>query len=252
VFGISSPQRHYIDNLFQLFVLIIQGISAFCLSLALNHQYRYRSKSNEVDPFIDPIITGKHEARVYAPANQRSFSASASTSSNENQSLLPPSGASINAVDVSKSAFLRRALLSPEAVFFVLFVAYLVGLYLKVACVRTQSTHMHHSPWIDFSFLFCRNVGTIRTGVIYWVFMAIYIIQRIPPIVLVVIIVLKGVCCQKREVTDSNGINADNSQPEGPTIWSKLFLIIATVLHGFNDLPYGSPFANLAAPFAVD
>eukprot|EP01122_Echinamoeba_exundans_P003610 TRINITY_DN13690_c0_g1_i1.p1 TRINITY_DN13690_c0_g1~~TRINITY_DN13690_c0_g1_i1.p1 ORF type:complete len:400 (+),score=45.80 TRINITY_DN13690_c0_g1_i1:41-1240(+) len=220
VFGISSPQRHYIDNIFQLFVLIIQGISAFCLSLALNHQYRYRSKTNEVDPFIDPIITGKHEARVYAPANQRSFSGavvpSSARGSNENQALLQPNSNSINAVDVSKIAFLRRALLSPEAVFFVLFVAYLVGLYLKVA-----------------------NLGTIRTGVIYLVFMAIYIIQRIPPIVLVVVIVLKGVCCQKQDAADSNnGINADNAQPEGPTIWSKIFLIIATVLHGFNDLPY--------------
>lgn len=75
----------------------------------------------------------------------------------------------------------------------------------------------------------------------YWVFMGIYILQRIPPIVLVFFIVLRGSCSGKQGGDDQNGgINADNLQPEGPTLASKIILIIAAVLHGFNDLPYGT------------
>lgn len=135
IFGISSPQRHYIDNLFQLFVLIIQGISAFCLSLALNHQYRYRSTSKE-DPFINPYVTGQHEARVYQPSSGSTHNSS-SRSPTETQSLLR-NGGSINSTEVSKLIFLKRALLSPETLYFFLFVAYLVGLYLKVAYVTSK------------------------------------------------------------------------------------------------------------------
>jgi hypothetical protein len=141
---------------FDLLIYIVQGIAAFVLSLALNHQRRYRGYTSQGDD-EDSIVS--HENRLYAtpplvhiPVTLfgKPIPSGLPGGATEYDSLIRRSAVpgSINAIAApgligdgfvgrkrTKLQVIKALLFSIEAVLFLLFIIYLVGLYLKFAYV---------------------------------------------------------------------------------------------------------------------
>eukprot|EP01111_Echinosteliopsis_oligospora_P009965 TRINITY_DN3016_c0_g1_i1.p1 TRINITY_DN3016_c0_g1~~TRINITY_DN3016_c0_g1_i1.p1 ORF type:complete len:287 (+),score=27.19 TRINITY_DN3016_c0_g1_i1:235-1095(+) len=147
------------DAILFLISLVLQGVSAFGLSLSLNHQRKYRSSAPPTAP---------------APV--------------DNEPLLGKSDHIIKMISVS------------EIFFFCLFIIYLVFLYL--ATRFNEKAHL----------------GS-KSEIFTYMFLGIYIVQRIPVIVL------------------ANTIVAHRNGNEGPSRQSKAILMIAAILHLANGIP---------------
>jgi hypothetical protein len=263
-FSIIADDRHYLENLFELLVYIVQAITTFVLSLALNHQRKYRGYVSHDDDMDDddplaPIYGLSHENRIYAtpplasmiipppPTNATLFGkpipAALPGAPTEYDSLIrrsipgsiyavPATPIDINGHGVNRSrnsaaavaaaaaaassnnkrvcggrrcSTVRAVLFSLEAVFFILFVIYLVGLYLKFA-----------------------NIGTQHSDVYGWIFFGVYLLQRIPPVILVMVIIMGGVCDRDRSSAAST---------RGPSVASRLILAAGSILNALNEMP---------------
>jgi len=149
-----------VSHVFFLSGLLLHGITAFTLSLALNHQRKYRSTAPPAatTPVGDKSSHGRAEAEPL----------------------------------LAKSDWFRRSMSPIEVIFFFLFIVYLVFLYIEL----------------------------IKPSIYFWyLFVASFLLQRFPVILLVIIIM----------TTWSNN--------EGPSRGSKMLLFSAMMLNLANDLP---------------
>jgi hypothetical protein len=158
----SLEQRHEesIDSIFFLASLILHGLTAFALSLALNHQRKYRSS-------LPP--------------------SSAQPAKKETDPLL------------AKYSWCRRTITGVETTFFLFFVIYLIFLYLQI--MKSDNK------------------------VYEYLFLATFALQRIPVIVLVVLI------CSGR-------VNSGVQSGDGPTRRSRVYLGVAAILNIAGESSY--------------
>jgi len=153
-YALEERHEESLDSVFFLGSLILHGITAFALSLALNHQRKYRS------------------------------------------SLPPPAGAAPKENDplLARYTWFKKTVSGSETLFFFMFVLYLVFLYLQIMKSDDQLYEI--------------------------LFLCAFAVQRIPIIVLVLMI-----------------IYGRNSSTDGPTKQSKVYLVAAAVLNVVGDLP---------------
>jgi len=156
-YALEERQEESLDSVFFLASLILHGITAFALSLALNHQRKYRSSISAANP----------------PAPK------------ESDPL------------IAKYAWCKKTINISEAVFFLLFVIYLVFLYLQIM--------KSDNKVFDILFL------------------CAFALQRVPVIILVFLI------CIGRQTSVSSA--------DGPTRQSKGYLATAALLNITADLP---------------
>jgi hypothetical protein len=155
-----------LDEYFFAFSLVLHGFSALILSLALNHQRKYRST-------------------VPPRSSQGSVNAS-----------VPAKGEDFDPI-YQKYGWLKSYVGWGELIFISLFILYIA--FLVVFLVERDSSH--HSIWSA-------------------ILVATFGLQRVPVLLLVFIIIFQRF-----------------GSGEGPTIKSKIYLLIAAVLSIVNDLP---------------
>jgi len=172
--------------------IILQGITAFALSEALNHQRKYRSSAPPPQP--PPTTPSKNITTERDPLiHSRPPSSSPSPSSSASSSHIKLQERDLSHSDFDIMTWLKRMVFLEDLVFFFLFVMFLIFLYLALI-------HPGNELYV-------------------LLFLAAYLLQRIPVVTLVLAI-----------VTHQNGT-------EGPSRRSKVFLFFGAIFYLANDLP---------------
>lgn len=208
---------------------MLHSFGAFSLSLALLHQYRWRSSSRSMFDMENAsvAINGPLVAKSFQDTSPRNTS-SGTAKGNDNKTKKvgfingtkdienrdyrnqPPPVASTHYVSETTPFFrpspqytrlqwIARFAISFEMLFFLLMALYLIFIF-----VLTSST----------------------SKVIYYLALAFYIVQRIPTLVLTALIVFRNI-----------STSFDAHSAIGPTFWSRIILIFAVLFDYVIEVP---------------
>jgi hypothetical protein len=226
-YAVGFPEHETMSSLFSLAVALMNAIAALCLSLALLHQFRWRTSSKKsfdmesgdshasylIQSFQSdgsPISASETVNGSLGPAKQVRWSAEANGKESRDYRHDPAPVASTHYVSETTPFFrsspqytrlqwLKRFLISFEMLFFLLLALYIV-----------------------FVFILTTNTSKI----IYWVAVALYIAQRLPILILTAVIVAKGFCT-----------SFDSEEAQGPSFWSRFLLILAVLFDSVIEVP---------------
>jgi hypothetical protein len=230
-YAAGFPHHEMMSSLFSLAVALMHALGAFCLSLALLHQYRWRSNSkNSIS------MTGEKNG-VLVP---KAFSGEAGgmSASETLNSSLKPAWNSRSSWDVegrnSPELAIRDFRSPPPPVASTTYVSETTPFFRS----NTQSTRLQWVSRFVLSFemlffllmalylVFIFILTSNDSEAIYYMALSFYIAQRLPILIFACVIGAKGI---------TTSFDADSS--EGPMFLSRLLLVFAIFFDTVIEIP---------------